>query len=60
MARYFVRVLRPLFILTPAGSMRAGDILTMLGLVVGAATGTALIASALVNRLEPAELLREE
>jgi putative ABC transport system permease protein len=60
MASYLVRVLRPVFVLTPRLMVPAGGLLVLV-LLVGAATLVAAVAaSALVGRLRATELLRDE
>jgi putative ABC transport system permease protein len=59
MAHLFVHVLRPLFILDPAVAYPAGGIAVLVALPAAAALTSALIATAALRRLRPAELLRE-
>jgi putative ABC transport system permease protein len=59
MAYLTVNVLRPLFILEPALSVRAGELAALAGLVLGATLVSALAASAVLGRLRPTELLRD-
>jgi putative ABC transport system permease protein len=58
-AALFVHVLRPLFILDPALSLSAADIASLAALTVAAAVASAFIATAMLRRLRPTELLRE-
>lgn len=60
MGYYFVMVLRPLFVLTPAYTLRPADLAPILLLVLGATLVSSIIGSRLVNKLEPTELLRDE
>ena len=60
MAYYFVLVLRPLFVLTPAFTWSIGSLLWPAALVGVATLLTSLLGSGLVNRLDPTELLRDE
>ncbi|MCZ7529679.1 MAG: ABC transporter permease [Acidimicrobiia bacterium] len=60
MGFYFVTVLQPLFVLSPAYVLPAGAALVPVGIVLVATAVTAVMASALVNRLDPTELLRDE
>ena len=60
MGYYFVTVLRPLFVLAPRYTLSAGAIATPLLLVIIATVGSAVVASRLVNRLDPTELLRDD
>ena len=60
MGSYFVRVLRPLFVLTPAYAVPVDGVAIAVGLVLLATVGSTTMASRLVNRLEPTELLRDE
>jgi putative ABC transport system permease protein len=59
MAYLFVHVLRPLFILDPRVAFPAGDIATLAGLALVSTLASALVATALLRRLRPTELLRE-
>ncbi len=58
-AALLLHVLRPLFILDPAWRFAAGDIAAIIALAAAATLVSALAATALLRRLEPAELLRE-
>jgi putative ABC transport system permease protein len=58
-AALLVRVLRPLFVLDPALTLPAGDIVLQAGLAGAATLVSAAAATALLRRLQPAELLRE-
>ena len=60
MATFLVRVLRPLFILTPAVIVPAGQIALLAGLVLVVSVLASLAATRLVNRLSATELLRDE
>lgn len=60
MGYYFVAVLRPLFVLAPSYTLSVGAIATPLLLVLVATVLASFVASRLVNRLEPTELLRDE
>ena len=55
-----VRVLRPLFVLTPRLLFPAGEVLVLVLLVVVATLVSSVAASGLVGRLKPTELLRDE
>jgi hypothetical protein len=59
MAALLVCVLRPLFVLDPAVAPSGADIAVQAGLAGAATLATALGATALLRRYEPAELLRE-
>jgi putative ABC transport system permease protein len=59
MAALLVRVLRPLFVLDPAVALPGAGIAARAGLAAVATLVTALAATALLRRYEPAELLRE-
>ena len=60
MGYYFVTVLRPLFVLAPAYTLPAQNLLAPLGLLLLATIVCTLVGSRLVNHLEPTELLRDE
>ena len=60
MAFFLVNVLRPLFVLTPRLLFPAGGVLVLVLLVLVATLGASVAASALVGRLKPTELLRDE
>jgi putative ABC transport system permease protein len=60
MGYYFIKVLRPLFVLAPRYTLPLFDLLMPLALVFAAAFLATVAASRLVNRLEPTELLRDE
>ncbi|GAA1764918.1 ABC transporter permease [Agromyces humatus] len=60
MGYYFVMVLRPLFVLTPAYILPFGDLVPIILLVLGATLVSSIVASRLVNSLKPTELLRDE
>ena len=55
-----VRLLRGLFVLDPELTARAGSLLTLGVAVVAAAVGCAIVATEILKRLDPAEILREE
>jgi ABC-type lipoprotein release transport system permease subunit len=59
MAFLLVHILRPLFVLDPGTALPVGEIATLITLVLAAALVSALGATAILRRLEPAELLRE-
>lgn len=59
MAALLVGVLRPLFVLDPAVALPGAEIAVRAGLAGVATLVTALAATALLRRYEPAELLRE-
>jgi ABC-type antimicrobial peptide transport system permease subunit len=59
MAFLLVHILRPLFVLDPGTTLPVGEIATLITLVLAAALVSALGATAILRRLEPAELLRE-
>jgi putative ABC transport system permease protein len=59
-AVYFVRILRPLFILQPPIAVPFDGIAVIIGVIVVAATLTALSAVTLITRLRAAQLLRED
>ncbi len=60
MAFLLVEVLRPLFILHPSVTVYTGDIVTLAGLAIAATLASAFVATDLLRRLDPTELLREE
>lgn len=60
MGAYFVTVLRPLFVLTPAYTVSFSGTLMPVLLVLTATFASSIAASRLVNRLNPTELLRDE
>jgi putative ABC transport system permease protein len=60
MAFFLVNVLRPLFVLRPPIVLPATGIATLAALVLGVSLVASLAATALVNRLRPTELLRDE
>jgi putative ABC transport system permease protein len=60
MGYYFVTVLRPLFVLTPSYIPSAGAFATPILLVCGATLISSVVASRMVNRLDPTELLRDD
>jgi hypothetical protein len=55
-----VHVLRPLFILDPGVTVGTGDLARLAGLAIGATLVSAFVATDLLRRLRPTELLREE
>jgi len=60
MAYFLVNALRPLFVLRPPILFPGAEIATLAALVLGASLVASLAATALVNRLPPTELLRDE
>jgi putative ABC transport system permease protein len=54
-----VHILRPLFILRPSVTFPLGDVVTLGTLAVAAALVSAFVATAILSRLKPTELLRE-
>lgn len=56
----FVTVLRPLFVLAPTYTLPVGTLVVPVVLVLGATLVSAIVASRIVNTLEPTELLRDE
>ena len=60
MAYYLINVLRPLFVLNPPYLVAPGPLALVLASVLVAAAGAAWAASALVNRLDATELLRDD
>lgn len=60
MAYYFINVLRPLFVLTPAFTIPYSSLAIISGSIMIAAIVTTIAASGLVNRLKATELLRDE
>ena len=60
MAFYLTRVLRPLFVLNPPYLIPPGSLGLVLASVLIAAAVAAVAASALVNRLDATELLRDD
>lgn len=60
MGVYFVNVLRPLFILSPAFVMPLRLLVVPVVLVIAATLISSTAASGLLSRLHPAELLRDE
>ncbi len=60
MGFYFVAVLRPLFVLNPSYTIPLASVATPVALVAAATLASTVLASRLVNRLEPTELLRDE
>ncbi len=60
MGYYFVIVLRPLFVLPPPYRVPVPEIALAVALILAATALTSLLASRLVNRLDPTELLRDE
>ena len=60
MGSYFVNVLRPLFVLAPIYTVPLAALATPVALVFAATIASSVMASRLVNRLEPTELLRDE
>jgi putative ABC transport system permease protein len=60
MGYLLVHILRPLFILDPSVTFPAGDMATLAILVLAATLASALTAIAMLRRLRPTEVLREE
>jgi putative ABC transport system permease protein len=60
MGLLLMHVLRPLFVLEPSVSFSAGDIATLIAVVVTAALASAGVAIAVLRRLNPTEVLREQ
>jgi ABC-type antimicrobial peptide transport system permease subunit len=60
MGFYFVSVLRPLFVLSPDYSLPLAVAALPVALVAIATLVASVVASRLVNRLDPTELLRDE
>jgi putative ABC transport system permease protein len=60
MAALLVHVLRPLFILDPGITFPAAELARLAVLLLGATLAATLAASAILARLRPAELLREQ
>jgi len=58
-AALLVRALRPIFILHPSLTFPAREIAQLAALAGAATLGSALVATALLRHLKPAELLRE-
>jgi putative ABC transport system permease protein len=59
MALLLVHILRPLFILDPRVTFPTPEIQVLLALVMLTTLASALIATAIIHRLKPTELLRE-
>ena len=55
-----VDVLGPLFILQPRAAMPYGDIALLAGLVVAVTLLSTLVATSILRRLSPSEVLREQ
>jgi putative ABC transport system permease protein len=60
MAYFLVRVLQPLFVLTPHLVIPAGGLVVLVLLSIAATLVASVAASALIGRLKPTELLRNE
>jgi putative ABC transport system permease protein len=60
MAYFLVQVLRPLFVLTPHLVVPAGGLVVLVLLSIAATLVASVAASALIGRLKPTELLRNE
>jgi ABC-type lipoprotein release transport system permease subunit len=60
MGYYFVRVLRPLFVLPPPYSVPIGNLAFPAAIVVVAMLAASVIAAWMLQRLQPTELLRDE
>ncbi len=59
MAYMFVQILRALFVLDPNPTFAIGDVARLAGVSMAAALASGLIATAILQTLRPAELLRE-
>ena len=59
MAYMFVQILRPLFVLDPNLTFAIGDVARLAGVSMAAALASGLMATAILQTLRPAELLRE-
>jgi putative ABC transport system permease protein len=59
MAYMFVQILRALFVLDPNLTFAIGDVARLAGVSMAAALASGLIATAILQTLRPAELLRE-
>ncbi len=59
LAYLMVRVLRPLFILTPHLALPVGELITLAGLALAVALLSATAATRILRRLKPTEILRE-
>jgi ABC-type antimicrobial peptide transport system permease subunit len=60
MAYFLVHVLQPLFVLTPHLVIPAGGLVVLVLLSIAATLVASVAASALIGRLKPTELLRNE
>ena len=60
MGYYFVSVLRPLFVLAPSYTVSVRGVATPVLLVFLATAISAIVATRLVHRLDPTELLRDD
>ena len=60
MASQFVHVLRPIFTLAPPLEVPIAELSVLVALVLGATALSAIVASVLISRLKPTELLRDE
>ena len=60
MAQLFVHVLRPLFVLDPRVTLASRRLLLLLALPVVAAVVCGLVATVMLGRMRPTELLREQ
>jgi len=60
MGYYFVRVLRPLFVLPPTPAFPLEHLALPVAIAVAATLAASLLAAAMVQRLRPTELLRDE
>lgn len=60
MGYYFVRVLRPLFVLPPRPALPLQNLALPVVIVVVATIVASIVAAAMVQRLQPTELLRDE
>ncbi len=60
MASQFVSVLRPIFTIAPPLAVPPYELAVLVALVLGATAVSAAVAAALIGRLRPTELLRDE
>ena len=59
MARLFVQVLRPLFILSPSSTIASGRLVVLGGVLLTSTMVSGLFAVAVLRRLKPTTILRE-
>ena len=59
MARLFVQVLRPLFILSPSSTIASGRLVVLGGVLLTSTMASGLFAVAVLRRLKPTTILRE-